>query len=88
MQPLIGDLLAKRRDRAIAIILRVKETECDRDLTVHASQKLRKVVLDQVNEFYDLVLDVMRSLDNGEVVLNEDYMAKLDAIHDAVVVRG
>lgn len=81
----IEDLLAKRRDRAIAIILGVKERECDRFLSAEASAKLRKVVLDQMNESFDLVHDVLRSFDNGDVVLNEDYMRKLDEIYLHVV---
>lgn len=87
MQQVLSDVLSKRKDRAIAIILGVKERECDKHLPPEVSSKLRKVVLDQLNEFYDLCLDVMRSLDTGEVVLNESYMTKLDEIHDALVRR-
>jgi hypothetical protein len=69
-------LLARRRDRAIAIILGVKERECDPYLPEEASRKLRKVVLDQFNEFSALVEDIA---DSG-VVLNQEYLAKLDAL--------
>lgn len=85
MQPVLSDVLARRRDRAIAIILGLKERECDQHLPRDASQKLRKAVLDQFNEFYDISVDMMRSLDTGEVSLNEDYversLAMLDDIH-------
>lgn len=84
MQQVLADVLAKRRDRAAAIILGVKERECDRHLPDHVKAKLRKVVLDQLNEFYDLCLDLMRSLDTGEVVLNELYLRKIDEMHQAV----
>lgn len=84
MQQLLGDILAKRRDRAIAIVLGVKERECDAHLPPEASRKLRKVVLDQLNDFHDLCVDVMRSLDTGDIHLNEVYMQKLDSIHDLV----
>lgn len=84
MQQLLSDILAKRRDRAIAIVLGVKERECDPYLSAEASHKLRKVVLDQLNDFHDLCLDVMRSLDTGDIHLNEVYMQKLDSIHDLV----
>jgi hypothetical protein len=92
MSNVLTDVLAKRRDRAIAIILGVKERECDSILKSTpdgkaASDKLRKVVLDQMNELHDLYLDVMKSYDTGEVVLNEDYLAKLDEIHEAVLKR-
>lgn len=85
MQQVLNDVLSRRRDRAIAIILGVKERDCDRHLPPEISKKLRKVVLDQLNEFYDLTLDLMRSLDTGEVVLNEHYLRKIDELHKAVI---
>jgi hypothetical protein len=87
MQDALKDLLEKRRNRAIAIVLGVKERECDQDLSAMASQKLRMVVLDQFNEFHDLVLDIMGSLDKGEVVLNEAWLTKIDEIHDMLSGR-
>jgi hypothetical protein len=85
MQTALKDLLEKRRNRVIASILSVKERECDPQLTEASSHKLRKVVLDQVNEWHSLVLDILGSLDTGDVVLNEDYMHKIDELHDAIV---
>lgn len=87
MQPVINDVLARRRDRALAIILGVKERECDRHLPREAQGKLRKVILDQINEFYDLCLDVMRSLDNGEFILNEVYVEKLEEKLDSILEK-
>lgn len=84
MQQLLGDILAKRRDRAIAIVLGVKERECDKHLPPEARQKLRKVVLDQFNDVHDLAMDLVRSLDNGDVVVNELFLERLDAIYDVV----
>lgn len=84
MQQLLGDILAKRRDRAIAIVLGVKERECDRHLPPEARTKMRKVVLDQFNDFHDLSMDLIRSLDNGDVVLNELYLEKLDQIYSTL----
>lgn len=84
MQQLLGDILAKRRDRAIAIVLGVKERECDRHLPPEARTKMRKVVLDQFNDFHDLSMDLIRSLDNGDVVFNEIYIEKLDQIYNTL----
>ena len=84
---ILSDMLARRRDRAISIILGMKEKECDRHLPKDASQKMRKVVLDQVNDLVDFAMDLCNSLDNGEVVLNEDYLKKLDEIH-VIMVNG
>lgn len=77
--------LAHRRDRSIAIILGVKERECDDYLPSEVSRKLRKAVLDQVNEFHDFCLDILRSYDDGSgVILNEDYMDRLDEVHEVM----
>lgn len=88
MQPVLADVLQRRKNRAIAIILGLKERECDPQLTKASSDALRKVVLDQFNDFYEMCVDVMKSLDTGEVGLNEIYMdrlvAKLDDIHEYV----
>lgn len=83
------DLLNKRRDRAIAIILRTKEQECDQYLPREQSAKLRKVVLDQINNLSDMVIDLMGSLqDNSGVILNEYYLQRLDEVHDMVSELG
>jgi hypothetical protein len=84
VQTAVVELLAKRRDRAIAIILGVKERECDRSLSPAVQAKLRKVILDQLNEFYDLALDLLRSLDRDDMVLNEFYLEKIAALHTDV----
>lgn len=79
-QQLLSDVLGKRRDRAIAIILGVKERECDRHLSAQASAKMRKVVLDQVNDLTDFASDLLKSLDSDDVVLNELFVDRLDMI--------
>lgn len=81
MQTALETMLRKRRDRSIATILGIKERECDPHLPERTKQLLRKVILDQFNDFYTLVMDVTDSLDTGEVVLNEVYLAKIDEIH-------
>jgi len=78
MQQVLNDFLARRRDRAIAIMLGVKEREADAHLPRDVSAKLRKAILDQMNEFYDSCLDVMKSLDRGDFVVNEEYFERLE----------
>lgn len=85
MQPVLEDLLARRRDRAIAIILRTKEETCDAYLPDDVSARLRKVVLDQINSLTDVALDLISSLDTGETVLNELFIQKIDEIHAALI---
>jgi hypothetical protein len=78
----IKELLSKRRDRAIAIILSVKEKECDEYLSPEASASLRKAVLDQLNDYTALCVDLLNSYTSDAVILNEDYLAKIDDIHE------
>lgn len=89
MQRALQDLLRKRMDRAIATVLSAKEQGVDQHLdgspaSSDASRRLRKEVLDQFNSFYEVCLDVMGSLDTGEVVLNEHFLKKIDDIHRSV----
>lgn len=81
----LPEMLGKRRNRAISIILKVKERECDPFLTREQSQKLRKVILDQINDLVDFALDVYHSQDTGDVVLNDHYLEKLDKLYEVVV---
>lgn len=89
------EILRKRRDRTIAIILGLKEREVDPLLRQEpggdrASGMLRKVILDQINDFYDMALDVASS---GEATSFEFNPAvwlpridgRLDALQNAVV---
>ncbi len=80
----LADLLDRRCKRSIAIILGVKEREADFLLPNDVKQKLRKVVIDQLNEFCSLATDILESASDG-IVFNELYLQKLDEIHDAVV---
>lgn len=87
-QQVLTDMLARRRDRSIAVVLGMKEKECDRYLPRDVSFKLRKIVLDQINELCDFAVDVCNSLDTGDVILNEEYLRKLDDIHELVTSNG
>lgn len=81
-------IMERRRNKAIAVILGMKEREVDPHLPNHLREKLRKVVLDQVNDYHELCLDVIRSLDTGEVTLNEVYLEMISDLHEAVVTNG
>jgi hypothetical protein len=75
------DILKKRRDRTIAIILGIKEREVDQILVNHpeghrASHALRKVILDQVNDFYDIALDVASSSGADDYEFNPEVWSK------------
>jgi hypothetical protein len=88
MQEIVTEIVARRRDRAIASLLGVKEREVDQYLPPEVKARLRKAILDQLNDFTTLVLDVVRSLNSdSSVVLNELYLQKLDEIHQSVMAR-
>jgi hypothetical protein len=83
------EILKKRRDRAIAIVLSVKEREVDpllhNDAGKTASRALRKVVLDQLNDFCDLALDVANSSEVATFEFNpEIWERKINEIHRIV----
>lgn len=78
------EILKKRRDRAIAIVLGVKEREVDPllngvpggDRALHA---LRKVILDQINDFYDMARDIASSSGADEFEFNpEVWVRRID----------
>lgn len=76
-------LLEKRKQRCIATILSVKDKECSA-LSNDASSALRKVILDEINEFYLLVVDLMENNINEEYL---DMFAMLEDIHEVVTKR-
>ena len=88
------EILKKRRDRAIAIVLSIKEREVDphlddTDAGRAASRALRKVVLDQLNDFCDLALDVAGSGDVATFEFNPDvWERKINDIHRYVMSNG
>lgn len=75
------EIMAKRRDRVISSILAFKERECDQHLPPETRSKLRKVILDQINDLYDFYSDI---LDSDGVVRNEFFLERLEAIYQAV----
>lgn len=93
MADVLADIVARRRDRAIAAVLGVKEREVDPLVPDQVARRLRKVVLDQFNDYTSLVMDVLTSLTEGQadgstVILNEHWLVKIAEIHDAVTGTG
>jgi hypothetical protein len=87
------EILKKRRDRAIAIVLSIKEREVDPLLATpagrEASKALRKVVLDQLNDFCEIALDVAASGDVATFEFNpEIWTRKINEIHRVVMNNG
>lgn len=72
-------MLAKRKDRTIAIILSYKEENYDQFVSEEVARNFRKVILDQLNDLYDFSLDLLRSVESGSVTINEEYVSRLNA---------
>jgi hypothetical protein len=70
------DFFGRRRDRAIATILSHKEKQCDTYLPQDVSFELRKVILDNINDLCDLAFDLI----NDDIVINDDFLDRLDEI--------
>jgi len=85
MDDAVKKILSKRRDRMIATILGAKEDICDPYVTRSDANEFRKIILDQVNDYYDLVMDLLRSVQPEGLIINEEYVRKLDEIHEALV---
>ena len=84
------EILKKRRDRAIAIILNAKERDIDPLLRQSsggpdASRSFRKVILDQLNEFCELALDITGTGTPDYFYNAVVWEQKLDDIHRVVV---
>ncbi len=84
-QPAVQEILYRRKQRCIATILGVKERELDKSLSAETQAKLRKVILDEINDFHDIALDLLNSVDGGNVVVNQLWLDKLDELYNHVV---
>lgn len=68
------DFVKKRRDRVLATILSYKEANVDRYLPQAERENLRRVILNNVNDFNDLVLDMLKATAEPQVEMNELYL--------------
>lgn len=77
-------LLERRLKRCIATILSAKEKEIDRYIPEEVANVFRKTILDEINEFYALVVDVLNDEINQEFL---DMLDMLEDIHGALIKR-
>ncbi len=75
--------LNRRKDRSIAIILGQKERDCDPHLPKDVSVRMRKIILDQINDLNDFAVDMIRSAEEG--IPNQEYFARLETLLERVV---
>ena len=79
-----ANLVATRGNRCSASILGWLENNIYKnypDISTKDQKAIRQVILDNVNQFKDLAMDIVKS----EVeVLNDEYVRKIDEIHKYV----
>lgn len=76
-----ANLVATRGNRASAALLGWIEDNLYQEYEIDQAMRgrLRQQVLDQINMFKDLAMDIVKS---ETAVLNEVYVQKLDQIHE------
>lgn len=75
------ELVEKRCRRSIAIVLTAKEREADPYLDAGAQARLRKVIMDQFNDFAAMAIDVIESLESGSIP-NELWFEKMEILQN------
>ena len=75
------NLVSTRGNRCSAAILGWIEDNLYKDVEISPAmqRRLRQQILDQVNMFKDLAMDIVKS---ETAVINEVYVQKLDEIHE------
>jgi hypothetical protein len=81
----VGDqmmrLITERRKRTVATIMGHAERELWHKLTVGEQQEFRRKVLQAIDEYTDLVRDVLK-ISGEDVVVNGHALELLQQIHD------
>lgn len=84
MNELTRNLVATRGNRCTATILgHLEENVYEQyDVPKNVQQNVRRVVLDSINSYKDLVIDIVKS---GDDIVNDLWTERLGEIHDAIV---
>ena len=78
----VANLVAIRGNRTSAVILGWLEENLYTEVpqvSTEMQKRIRQLILDQVNSFKDLAIDIVKS---ETAIINQEYVDKLDAIHD------
>ena len=74
--------LKKRKDRLCATILGYKESEIDRYIPEDVAKDFREMLLDEINYFYNTVMDYLNNDINDEFL---KMFKQLNDIHEAIM---
>ena len=75
------NLIANRGNRVTASILGWLEGNVYEYLPKEVQRQTREMIMDQVNQYKDLAIDVVKS---DTAYMNELWLQKIDEIHEAV----
>lgn len=75
------NLIANRGNRATAMILSWLEANVYDQLDDSTQRETRQMILDQVNAFKDLAIDIVKS---DTAYMNEVWLEKIDEIHQEI----
>lgn len=80
---LSSNLVATRGNRCTATILGYLEASVYEqfDVPKNVQRQVRQVVLDSINGYKDLVIDIVKSNDS---VMNDMYVSMISEIHDGI----
>jgi hypothetical protein len=73
-----ANLVASRGNRCSAVLLTWMEDNAYEFLPEDVQFQLRRTILDQINGFKDLAIDIVKS---DVAAMNQVWVEKLDAIH-------
>lgn len=73
------EFVERRKNRCIASLLSAKERDIDRYLPSDVAAGYRKLILDEINDFALLVIDLLE--DN----INEEFLIMLEEMHSVIV---
>lgn len=86
MDPLVS-LLERKKNRMIRVILGTKERLHPEELCDDGGA-FRKVVLDEVNAFFEQVTDIVETLQQDRtIVVNQLFLDKLDEIREELTAK-
>ena len=84
----VKNLLIEQRRRTVGALMGHIEEKVYSRLTPPERKELRDKVLQTVNAYHDICLDILKSSVNDGSVVNEQALELLAEIHTRVVGRG
>jgi hypothetical protein len=88
MSGLVQKMLGEQRRRLVGSLMTYLEQNVYDHLTPAEQQALRAKVLTSVGAYHDVTLDLVKSLDDGDMAVNKLALDAIAALHDDVKALG